>query len=106
VDAGYRAGDINREGVNAVREAALRCENRQSGPLPAGVISGASPRSGLPVLFSSVLVVQATTGSNHAARRTKLEAEGFVELWKGAGATLEIWSWKKRVHGEAARRGR
>jgi hypothetical protein len=42
-----------------------------------------------------VLVIQATTGSNHAARRTKLEAEGFITLWKGAGAMLEIWSWKK-----------
>jgi hypothetical protein len=42
-----------------------------------------------------ILVVQCTSGSNHAARRTKLEAEGFVSLWKGAGAALEIWSWKK-----------
>lgn len=40
-----------------------------------------------------VLAIQATTGANHAARRTKLEAEGFVALWKGAGAALEIWSW-------------
>jgi hypothetical protein len=43
-----------------------------------------------------VLVVQATTGSHHAARRTKLEAEGFIPLWKGAGATLEIWSWAQQ----------
>lgn len=42
-----------------------------------------------------VLVVQATTGSNHAARRTKLEAAGFIQLWKGAGAVLEVWSWAK-----------
>ena len=40
-----------------------------------------------------VLVIQATTGSNHAARREKLEAAGFIPLWKGAGASLEIWSW-------------
>ena len=45
---------------------------------------------------SPVLVVQATTGSNHAARRIKLETEGFVTLWNGAGATIEIWSWAKR----------
>ncbi|MDX2253202.1 MAG: hypothetical protein NW202_13030 [Nitrospira sp.] len=45
---------------------------------------------------SPVLIVQATTGSNHAARREKLEAEGFTALWTGAGARLEIWSWAKQ----------
>ncbi len=43
-----------------------------------------------------VLVVQATTGANHAARRVKVEAEGFAALWIGAGATLEIWSWAQQ----------
>jgi hypothetical protein len=43
----------------------------------------------------SILAVQCTSGSNHAARRAKLDAEGFTALWKGAGATLEIWSWAK-----------
>lgn len=43
-----------------------------------------------------VLVVQATTGTNHAARREKLAAAGFVDLWKGAGARLEVWSWAKQ----------
>jgi hypothetical protein len=43
-----------------------------------------------------VLVVQATTGSNHAAHRTKLEAGEFIALWTGAGAVLEIWSWAKQ----------
>ena len=43
-----------------------------------------------------VLVVQATTGSNHAARRTKLEEKGFTALWEGAGAQLEVWSWAKQ----------
>lgn len=43
-----------------------------------------------------VLVIQATTGSNHAARRTKLAADGFITLWKSAGASLEIWSWAKQ----------
>jgi hypothetical protein len=42
-----------------------------------------------------VLVIQATTGANHVSRRTKLEASGFTALWTGAGAVLEIWSWKK-----------
>lgn len=43
-----------------------------------------------------VLVVQATTGANHAARRTKLEEEGFTALWEGAGVTIEVWSWSKQ----------
>lgn len=43
-----------------------------------------------------VLVVQCTSGSNHAARRTKLETEGFVDLWKGAGAIIEVWSWAQQ----------
>jgi hypothetical protein len=43
-----------------------------------------------------VLAIQTTTGSNHAARRTKLETEGYIDLWKGAGATLEIWSWAQQ----------
>jgi hypothetical protein len=49
-----------------------------------------------------VLVVQATSGANHAARRTKLETEGLVDLWTGAGAVLEIWSWAKQ--GERGKR--
>lgn len=47
-------------------------------------------------LGEPVLVVQATTRSNHAARRAKLDAEGFTALWNGAGARLEIWSWAKQ----------
>jgi hypothetical protein len=43
-----------------------------------------------------ILVVQATTGSNHAARRAKLETEGFITLWKSAGAMIEVWSWAKQ----------
>jgi hypothetical protein len=43
-----------------------------------------------------VLVIQATTGAHHAARREKLEAAGFIPLWTGAGAVLEIWSWAQQ----------
>mgnify|MGYP001419197460 CR=1 FL=1 len=43
-----------------------------------------------------VLVIQATTGANHAARRTKLESAGFVALWTCAEAALGIWSWEKQ----------
>jgi hypothetical protein len=43
-----------------------------------------------------VLAIQTTTGSNHAARKKKLEAEGFIDLWTSAGAVLEIWSWEQQ----------
>jgi hypothetical protein len=42
-----------------------------------------------------ILAVQVTTGAHHADRREKLHAEGFVALWQGTGATLELWSWRK-----------
>lgn len=42
-----------------------------------------------------VLIAQATTGSNHAARWEKLEEEGFAALCTGAGARLDILSWCK-----------
>ncbi len=58
-------------------------------------------KSGAPIL-----AVQATSASNHAARRVKLEAGGFIPLWKGAGAVLEIWSWDKRGPRGSGRRGR
>lgn len=47
-------------------------------------------------LGQPILAVQATSASNHAARRTKLEAAGFIALWKGVEAMLEIWSWAKQ----------
>lgn len=43
-----------------------------------------------------VLVIQATSGANHSARRVKLEASGFIPLWTQSGAVLEIWSWAKK----------
>jgi hypothetical protein len=45
---------------------------------------------------SPVLAIQTTTGSNHAARKKKLETEGFIDLWTSAGAVLEIWSWEQQ----------
>jgi hypothetical protein len=42
------------------------------------------------------LVVQATTGNNHAARRSKLDVECFTALWDGAGAMIKVWSWSKQ----------
>ena len=43
-----------------------------------------------------VLVVQATSGANHAARREKLDAAGFIALWTSVGAVLEVWSWSQQ----------
>lgn len=36
------------------------------------------------------------TGTNHAARRTKLEVTGFITLWRSVGAVIEVWSWAKQ----------
>lgn len=42
-----------------------------------------------------IIGVQATSGSNHAARRTKiLESENFP-AWLQAGGHVEVWSWTK-----------
>jgi hypothetical protein len=51
-----------------------------------------------------ILPVQATSGSNHAARRVKLEAGAVITLWTQSGAVLEIWSWtKKGLRGKVKR---
>lgn len=42
----------------------------------------------------SLIGVQATSGSNHAARRTKLAANELLPAWL-AHAEAEIWSWSK-----------
>jgi len=42
-----------------------------------------------------VLAVQCTSGTHHADHKAKLEASGFIPLWKGAGAQIELWSWTK-----------
>lgn len=40
--------------------------------------------------------VQATSGSNHAARRTKALAIPELHAWlKGPGRRFEVWSWSK-----------
>ena len=40
--------------------------------------------------------IQVTSGSNHAARLTKIKAEPRVRAWLEAGCLLELWSWAKR----------
>ena len=39
--------------------------------------------------------VQATSGSNHAARRTKAQASPLLAKWLDAGNHFEVWSWAK-----------
>lgn len=44
-----------------------------------------------------ILGVQATSGSNHAARRTKSLAEPRLAEWLNSGGRYEIWSFAMRV---------
>lgn len=39
--------------------------------------------------------VQATSGSNHAARRTKAIAIPELKTWLDTGNHFEVWSWSK-----------
>lgn len=51
-----------------------------------------------------IVLVQATTGSNHAARRAKILAEPKALRWLLAGGRIEIWSWRTlKSEGWAAR---
>ena len=43
-----------------------------------------------------IIGVQATTGSNHAARRKKAQNEPRLALWLANGGEFEVWSWSKR----------
>lgn len=43
-----------------------------------------------------ILGVQATSDSNHAARREKASKEPRLITWLATGSLFEVWSWKKR----------
>ncbi len=43
-----------------------------------------------------VLGIQVTSGSNHAARRTKACAEPRLKMWLDSGGRFEIWSYAKK----------
>jgi hypothetical protein len=45
------------------------------------------------------LVIQCTSGQQSCRAMQELHAEGFVALWKGSGAVLELWSWNKAGQG-------
>jgi hypothetical protein len=42
-----------------------------------------------------ILAIQATSGSNHAARVAKAKAEPRLIVWLQAGGTFAVWSWDK-----------
>lgn len=48
----------------------------------------------------NVLLVQVTSGSNHAARRTKIAAEPRADYARQANVLIEIHSWRKNAAGE------
>lgn len=53
---------------------------------------------------TGIVGIQATSGSNHAARRVKSLAEPNLAKWLGNGAGYEIHSWsKKGARGKAKR---
>lgn len=48
-----------------------------------------------------IIGIQATSGSNHAARRTKSLDVLELNSWIEAGAHFEIWSWSKPKTGRS-----
>jgi hypothetical protein len=69
-----------------------------------GVIDLIAIRSALHGGRPGILGIQATSGTNHASRRTKILAEGRVREWVEAGGQIELWSWSPRgVAGKAKR---
>lgn len=59
-------------------------------PPDGDILSGQQLRAG------AILGIQATTGPNHASRRTKILAEPRAREWVDAGGRLELWSWSQR----------
>lgn len=47
----------------------------------------------------AIVAVQVTSGSNHAARRTKILAEPRAKMWHDCGGVVEVWSYTKRKTG-------
>ncbi len=45
----------------------------------------------------AIIGIQATSGSNHDSRRSKMLAEPRMRAWVEAGGRLELWSWSQRV---------
>jgi hypothetical protein len=45
---------------------------------------------------AGILGIQATSGTNHAARVAKARLEPRLTRWLEEGARFEVWSWAKR----------
>lgn len=45
---------------------------------------------------TGILGIQATSGSNHASRVTKIAEEPNAEAWKRAGGQLVVWSFTQK----------
>jgi hypothetical protein len=50
----------------------------------------------LAMIGPNLIAIQVTSGSNHAARRTKLLADPRSKAWLETGNLIEIWSYSKR----------
>lgn len=54
----------------------------------------------LAIIGPNIVAIQVTSGTNHAARRTKILSEPRAESWLKAGGMIEVWSFaKKGKHG-------
>jgi hypothetical protein len=49
------------------------------------------------------ILVQCTSDSNHAARRTKIEENEVAKVWLTACNQIIVISWKKRMQGKIGR---
>lgn len=56
-----------------------------------GVIDIVAIKAGI-----GIVGIQATSGTNHAARRTKSKAEPKLAEWLASGGRFELWSFSKR----------
>lgn len=45
---------------------------------------------------SAIVAVQTTSGSNHAARRTKILGIDAARKWLASGGRIEVWSWRAK----------
>lgn len=46
-------------------------------------------------LNNGIVGIQATSGSNHSARKEKILASKLAKEWIISGGKIEIWSWRK-----------
>ena len=51
-------------------------------------------------LRDTFMLIQVTSGANHAARRTKIANEPRVQWCRMAGAILELHSWRRNAAGQ------